>query len=94
MADRAQRGVGAADDEVTKVTDLTQAFLDEHPTSPASTPGAGEPLGLAAPLRRGFRTFEHALVIGPEVYGATIISNGDALSPSSRARTARTCSTR
>src|ERR1019366_6276042 len=41
----------------------------------------GSPIGsqLLFGAAAGLRFFDHALVIGPEVYGATIISNGDAV---------------
>ena len=41
----------------------------------------GSPLGsqLLFGAAAGFRAFDRALIVGPEVYGATIISNGDAV---------------
>jgi outer membrane protein OmpA-like peptidoglycan-associated protein len=41
----------------------------------------GSPLGsqLLFGAAAGFRAFDHALIVGPEVYGATVVSNGATL---------------
>ena len=88
-----QRDNYTGDDAVRLDGRLGMAAGDLRPFTYAARVGAqwvpanledtigGSPIGsqLLFGAAAGFRAFDHALIIGPEVYGTTVVSNGASL---------------